>query len=277
MSDHPALSENWRLLPYSDAASAAWQLAAANALLDSLTPTAQPALRWYAARQPALILGAGQKPDAINHAECAAAGVTIHKRASGGTAVLFEPGLLMQDIALPAAHRLWIADVTESYRWLGGVWIEALRLLGVNARLIDVAEARTDAQALDSLAKRACFGGRSPYEVLVGGRKIVGFAQVRRRMGVLLQVGIYTHWSPELLARLLTTDAAERAAIEDALAERIAGLSDVLITPPSFDAIEDAFAAALRAIQGVALAPSTWNATEQQAIQTLLERFAPQA
>ena len=44
-----------------------------------------------------------------------------------------------------------------------------------------IAELRTELRAADV----ACFGGLSPYEVLAGGRKVVGLSQTRRRQGTL--------------------------------------------------------------------------------------------
>ena len=91
--------------------------------------------------------------------------------------------MLMLDLVLPRAHRLYMGDVTESYRWIGEVWTAALRELGIDVQSTPIGAARADAQTLDPLLRRVCFGGLSPYEVVVGRRKLVGLAQVRRRAG----------------------------------------------------------------------------------------------
>ena len=109
---------------------------------------------------------------------------------SGGGVVLGD-SLLLLDLALPAEDPLYPDDVTESYRWLGAVWAAALGALGTAARVVDIAAARADAQLLDPLLRRVCFGGTSPYEVVVEQRKIVGLAQVRRRTCALIQAGVY--------------------------------------------------------------------------------------
>ncbi len=264
----------WRLLPYSEEPPEV-ELAAAEALLAGLTHMPRPALRWYGARQPALVIGSGQRLTDVDISELAAAGVTLHKRASGGAAVLFAPGFLMQDIALPADHPLHQQDVSESYRWLGEVWVAALRELGLAARLVSIPEARADARTLDPLARLACFGGWSPYEVLANERKVVGFSQIRRRPGALLQVGLYSRWPGRELAALLRLPPAERGRLATLLDGRVAGLADLLPAPPPPERIIVAFAGALADRHGVVLAPAGWREDELAAAAAARARYVP--
>jgi lipoate-protein ligase A len=264
----------WRCLPFSTA-PAPVQLAAAEALLAGLNTHQRPVMRWYTASAPALVLGTGQRPDAADLAACTQAGVTLHRRSSGGTAVLLAPGFLMLDIALPRAHRLHLGDVTESYRWLGAVWVATLDLLGLPARHIPIPEARADLQALDQTTRLACFGGRSPYEVLVGARKLVGLSQIRRRYGALLQAGIYRSWSPGDLAKLLALPAAAQALLTEQLTARVAGLEELLPTPPDAPTIMAAFAHALHEREGVVLEHAAWSADELAAREQAQARYVP--
>ncbi len=264
----------WRLLPYSEDPPEV-ELAAAEALLAGLSRAPRPALRWYGARQPALVIGSGQRLADVDQSALAATGVTLHKRASGGAAVLFAPGFLMQDIALPADHSLHQQDVSESYRWLGEVWVAALRELGIAARLVSLPEARADARTLDPLARLACFGGWSPYEVLASERKVVGFSQIRRRPGALLQVGLYTRWPGRELAALLRLPPAGRERLATLLDGRVAGLADLLPEPPPPERIVAAFARALAERHGVVLAPAGWREDELAAAAAARSRYAP--
>lgn len=269
-----APQETWRLLPYGEG-PAEEELAAGEGMLAGLAATGRPALRWYGARRVAVVIGSGQRASEVDGAAVAAAGATLHKRASGGGAVLFVPGFLMQDIALPAGHPLARADVSESYAWLGGAWAEALGELGVRAELIDIPAARADTQAADPLVRRACFGGRSPYEVLAGGRKLVGLSQIRRRPGALFQVGLYARWPGRDLAALLRLDERERAATATALARRVVGLDELLTPPPAPAALMEAFARALARRHGVALVLDGWRPDEGEAARAAAARFAP--
>lgn len=265
----------WRLLPPAQGDPAS-ELAAGAAMLAGLATTSHPAIRWYAAAsQPALVIGSGQKLSEVDQAALANAGVTLHRRASGGTAVLFVPGFFMQDIALPVNHPLAHPDVSESYRWLGEVWQATLAQFGVATTLIEIAAARADRATLDPLVVRACFGGQSPYEVLVGGRKLVGFAQIRRREGMLFQVGLYTHWPGAQLAALLAIPETERRLLAEQLAERVTDLATVCANPPDLASLATAFAAALYQRYDVTITPSDWTAAELAAMAAAQARFAP--
>ncbi len=263
----------WRLLPHS-AGTAQDDLASAEALLAGLQTLPVAALRWYESPAPALVIGSGQKLADVDLVACAAAGVSLHRRASGGSAVLFVPGLLMQDLVLPPGHPLARSDVSESYRWLGAVWAEALGSLGMSADLIAVPDAREDTRTLAPLLRRACFAGRSPYEILSGGRKLVGFAQVRRRHGILFQVGIYTRWPGAELARLLSIAPGDAEALAAGLAARVVGLAELRHAPPTPAALMHAFAAAMAARHGITLAPDGWRDDELAVKRVALPRYA---
>lgn len=265
----------WRLLPPAQG-DPTTELAAGAAMLAGLKETNCPAIRWYAAgSRPALVIGSGQKLSDVDHTALRQQGVTIHRRSSGGTAVLFVPGLLMQDIALPLEHPLYHPDVSESYRWLGDVWQATLAQFGIHTSLIDIAAARADRQTLDPLIARACFGGQSPYEVLVAGRKLVGFAQIRRREGVLFQVGLYTHWPGRQLATLLAMAAAERTIFGERLADRVTDLVTVCESPPDIHQIAAAFAMVLRQRYEVSITAADWTEAEREAMIAAQAHFAP--
>ncbi len=227
-----------------------------------------PALRWYWAAAPALILGVFQPPEMVNAAACAARGIPIIRRRSGGTGVLAGPLLLSCDIALPLGHPLAPADVTESYHWLGAAWLATLAGLGVpGLRLVSVAEVRADPYRAPrrppaagtwsdaDLVHRACFGSLSPYEVAVGPRKLVGLAQVRRRGGVLFQVGVPLVWQADLLAELLAPGPADQPRLTAGLRAHACGLSDLIASVPAPTVLMAAFEATLASAWGVTLQP----------------------
>jgi len=282
--------EHWRLLPFRQAAVER-QLAAGDALLAGLETTSQPALRWYSVNTPALILGRGQPLQHIDRAACHAAGVSLHRRASGGTAVLLTPELLMLDVALPLDHPLYSADVTHSYHWFGVLWVALLQALAPAAaevakvRVLEIEEARADTHALDPLTRRVCFGGFSPYEVLVNEHKLVGFAQVRRRGGALLQAGLYLRWQPERLVELLALTPEERATLLHRLRERATGWDNVwqpqaeVATPTArlafFSRVMEQFALLLRHQQQGVPEGADWLPAERTVLDAATPRYAP--
>lgn len=285
-------TETWRCLPFTTE-PVALQLATGDALLAGLATTGQPALRWYCADAPALVLGTGQPLAHVDCEACRASGIPLHRRSSGGTAVLIEPDLLMLDIALPREHRLHTADVTESYRWCGEIWNEVLHRLGIASHLISVADARSDTKSLDPLTRRVCFGGFSPYEVLVGSRKIVGLSQVRRRQGSLIQAGVYLSWKPRRIAKLLALEPDEQVVLVKRLMERATGVADAHplseeqtpLEPQYRDSSTSSvypimremialFHTVLGEIQGVTIAEHAWNEAERAAREQGVGRYA---
>jgi lipoate-protein ligase A len=253
---------------------AAEQLAGSLALLGGLEHTGVPAMRWYQFRRPALLLGSAQRLPEVDLAACAAAGIPVHRRRSGGGAVLSD-SLLLLDLALPAEDPLYASDVTESYRWLGEVWAAALGALGIAARVVDIATARADAQLLDPLLRRVCFGGLSPYEVVVERQKVVGLAQARRRTGALLQAGVYLQWAPERTAALMAATPAERARLTAQLQTRVAGLHDLAEwQSPAIDVLARQVGMALTSLAGFHPTATDWNDHERQAKQAALPQYA---
>lgn len=146
----------------------------------------------------ALVLGSAQ-PEAD-----ARPGIPVARRGTGGGAVLCDAGTLLVDLAVPAGHPLAPEDVTDAYRPVGEAIRDALQGLGVGCRTVDVAEARAMSDARRAAARRACWAGISPYEVVLDdGRKLVGLAQRRRRGAVLHQIAVPVTTPPARVAEHL--------------------------------------------------------------------------
>jgi lipoate---protein ligase len=262
--------ERWRLVPPADG-SIDGELAAAEGMLAGLAQTARPTMRWYRSSVSGLVLGAGQPPGDVNRSELAEQQLTLHRRASGGGAVLWTPELWMLDIALPLNHPLALHDVSRSYEWLGRVWQLVLRDLGIVGQPVSIAAARADRAQLSPQLQRVCFAGLSPAEVTVAGRKLVGFAQIRRKHGFLFQVGVYQHWPNALMGALLGagTVSSEFAA---QLSNRVTAL-DQLGATLTFDELQQLFAARLIEYGVVGLDADAWRTDELAAAAQLRTRF----
>ena len=240
------------------------QLALREALLAGLAERPEPALRWYVTTREALVLGNGQKPEAADRETARARGVGIYRRTSGGTAVLVDGAALSMEVALPAGHPLASSDIVKAYRWLGEVWAEALRSLGVcEARALTTEEARAlPPLAKDDPLRLACYGTLSPWEVVVGERKLVGLCQLRRRAGALYQVGVHLRWEPERLVALLALPEEARAELARRLHTTTLGLDEAAERDVAAAEVIAAVEATLTARHGVALAPGPWRADE---------------
>jgi lipoate---protein ligase len=184
-------------------------VAAAGALLErAITGEAGTLAATFA--QTTLVVGSAQTEASINRRACETDGIPVIRRGSGGGAVLCDPGLLEVDVALPAGHALLDDDVTESYRFLGRAWIDALAAIDIEGRLVTVEEARALSDDRRAAARVACYAGLSPYEVIdPDGRKLVGLCQRRRRGAALFQCSLACGLDPAHVARYVHVDATQ--------------------------------------------------------------------
>ena len=196
----------------------------------------RPVLYWSLAEPMGLVLGFSQRHEVLNPVALSTEPtIPIYHRRAGGTAVLVGSHLLALDAFLPAGHPLILADVVESYRWFGELWVETLRRLHVQTRVVSIQEAHAQRALLkgseththERLMHRACYGTLSPYEVVVGTRKVVGLDMIRRRTGTLLQAGVLLHWDTEPLAYLLGHTDEEQHLLRTGLRERAIGLDSL--------------------------------------------------
>jgi lipoate---protein ligase len=159
----------------------------------------RPEIWVFEVERPAVVLGSLQSVDVLDEAACAAAGVEIARRRSGGGVVLLEPGRIVWfDVIVPAPrlHAVGVGDdVRGSMIWLGEQVATAVGELGID---------RVDVHRGPPVGSRdICFAGIGPGEVVVDGRKLVGVSQRRTRAGSRFQCAVHLRWSPEELARLL--------------------------------------------------------------------------
>lgn len=210
-------------------------------------------LYWSLAEPTGLVLGFSQKHEVLNPLALHALTIPIYHRRAGGTAVLVGPRLLSLDVFLPAGHPRILADVVESYRWFGEAWVKALHVLGVQTRVVPIAEAHAqrallrqpETQIYERLMRRACYGTLSPYEVVSGQRKVVGLDMIRRRTGTLLQAGVLLQWDTELLAYLLGHSEEEQRLLREGLLQRAVGLDTLAGRYIPADEVREAFEHAL--------------------------------
>jgi len=159
--------------------------------------------------RPALVLGSAQRGDVADRGACAAAGVEVVRRRSGGGAVLLDPGeTVWLDVELPRDDPRWVDDVGRAAWWVGEVFAGALDGLGVPD--LAVHRGRLEPGRWGALV---CFAGLGPGEVTSGGAKVVGISQRRTRCGARFQCAVPRRWDPARLAALLALGDADRAAL----------------------------------------------------------------
>src|SRR5206468_5183091 len=118
----------------------------------------------------------------------AARGSPVVRRPTGGRAVWHEHEVTYA-VAAPIAA---FGSLAESYRDIHGRLARALCTLGVDARLAPAGPSAP-------LGSGACFAASAGGEVLVGGRKVVGSAQVRRGTAFLQHGSILLDGSQDVV------------------------------------------------------------------------------
>jgi lipoate---protein ligase len=178
--------------------------------------------------RPTLVLGSTQRVADVDRSRLESLGVALATRRSGGGAVLVEPGNgVWIDVLVPRGDPVWVEDLGRSFGWLGQAWVEALAVLGLDARVHEGASDRA------ALAAAVCFAGLGSGEVTVDGAKAVGLSQRRTRAGARFQCTCYRRWHPEPM-RALGVDPdvlAPVAVIDRDPEEVVAALAVVLARP----------------------------------------------
>ncbi len=154
----------WRLLSPAPLGAAS-HLARSQAILEAVGAGRAPGtVAFECWPELALILGTAQPAADLDQEACRRHGIAIARRLAGGTAVLATPDYLSFTIVLPVDHALVHDNLFTAYARLGEPVLDALRRLGVPARLLSVAEAR--ARATPAALRPLCYGGFSPYEMV---------------------------------------------------------------------------------------------------------------
>jgi lipoate-protein ligase A len=261
----------WRLI-VTPPAPGAWNMAvdeaiAAHAGRGGVPPT----LRFYQWQPACVSLGRHQPLADIDLARCADLGYDVVRRPTGGRAILHTDELTYS-VAGPQDHPILAGAVLDSYLRLSQGLLAGLERLGLR-----VAKAPPSNRA-SADAGPVCFEVPSAYEIVAGGKKLVGSAQSRRQgwvlqHGTLPLVGDITR----LVEVVVFTSEAERAAQRTALAQRATTVNEVLGQPVAFAEAAEALAAGFSAALDIRLELGDLTTSEQDMAAALLrDRYAAQ-
>ena len=195
---------------------------------------AQRSVRLLDVSGPALALGSTQSIEDVDLDAAKRLDVDVFNRQSGGGAVLLDPGAqLWVDVVIGRSDSLWNDDVSLASQWLGEVWVEALRSLGIEG-VVHRGEMVTN-----TLSPVVCFAGLAAGEVTVDGAKVVGISQRRTRAGARFQCSVPLRWDAKRHAELLAPGISKSGGDLNQVKVHPAILGD-----PAFD-LRDAFLEAL--------------------------------
>jgi len=163
----------WLLLN-TPPASAAYNMALDEALLEAVAGLERPVLRLYAWNEPAASFGYFQK---IAEIEKATLLRPLIRRPTGGGLVPHQADWTYS-LAFPPGHPWHALHARESYEKVHQWILRSLARLGFAAELAPCCRQELPGQ---------CFAGYEQFDVLMRGRKIAGAAQRRTRSGLLIQ------------------------------------------------------------------------------------------
>lgn len=173
-----------------------------------------PTLRFYAWEPPCVSLGRHQPLAEIDLARCAARGYDVVRRPTGGRAILHTDELTYSVVARPD-HPIMAGMVMDAYLRLSHGLVAGLRLLGIPA------EEAPGTNRAGPEVSAACFEVPSAYEIVAGGRKLLGSAQSRRSNYVLQHGSLpLTGDLTRLVDCLAFPDEAQREMLRRTLAAR---------------------------------------------------------
>jgi lipoate-protein ligase A len=233
--------DTWRLLT-TPPARGPWNMAVDEAILEAVgSGAARPTLRLYAWDPPCLSLGYAQPLSDVDLPWVRERGWDLVRRPTGGRAILHTDELTYSVAAPPDDPRV-AGTLLESYNRLAQVLLAALRRLGLPAEMQAVAPVPA-AQNTNPV----CFEVPSTYEITVGGKKLVGSAQARRKEGVLQHGTLpLTGDLRRILQALVYPDEASRARAAARLLERATTVENALGRLVTWDQAAEACTAAFR-------------------------------
>jgi len=258
------ITSRWRLIRHGPA-TGAYNMAVDEAVGRAVAEgAATPTLRFYAWAPPCISLGRHQALASVDTARCAALGYDVVRRPTGGRAILHTNELTYSVAARPE-HPLMAGMVLDSYLRLSHGLVAGLQQLGIPA------EEAPGTNRAGRDVSAACFEVPSAYEIVAGGRKLLGSAQTRRAEYVLQHGSLPLTGDLTRLVDCLTfASEEEREALRLSLAERATTVEGITGRSVSLAEAAGALAAGFRSALNIELVESELSPAEQAWAEQLM-------
>lgn len=223
----------WRFLN-SGTSTGSVNMAVDEAILAAVNQgDAPPTVRVYGWEPPTVSTGYSQDIEReLDLDECRRRGFGVVVRPTGGRAVL-HAGELTYSVVGPSGEPPLGTTIMESYLAIAQALVAGLSLMGLSAELASVS---TDPKSRGTGASPPCFASAGRYEVVVGGRKLIGSAQRRVGRAVLQHGSLLMDSTHEALADVQRVGSErEREVFRRALRAKTTTLSDALGRDVGFD------------------------------------------
>jgi lipoate-protein ligase A len=232
--------------------------------------TVPPTLRLYAWQPACLSLGLAQPAGDIDLQALHLRGWDMVRRPTGGRAILHTDELTYAVIAAND-EPLVVGGVLESYHRIARALLRGLELLALAAR----ADSRYDPPEGSDPKGPVCFEVPSNYEITVGGKKLIGSAQARRKNGVLQHGTLPLQGDLARITEILAyPHPASRTEGRNRLLEHATTVETVLGRPVSWETAADAWVAAFGETCNLTLVPGGMSDHEiERAAQLVGEKY----
>jgi len=262
------MTETWRVI-FTPPARGAWNMAVDEAVLETAgRGSSLPTLRLYAWQPACLSLGYAQSFQDVDFLRLKSYGWDIVRRVTGGRAILHVDELTYSVAAPPGAPSV-AGSVLESYQRLAAALVTAVRDLGLPVEMEENAAPASAAKG------PVCFEVPSAYEIVVGGKKLIGSAQSRKKEGVL-QHGTFPLYGDltRITQALVFPDAQARAQAGKKLLARAVTAESVLGRIISWETAAAAFVQAFETTLGVCMQPGELTAAElERALELVQNKY----
>ena len=209
-------------------------------------------LRLYRWSPPCLSFGRNEPATArYDLAEIERLGLDTVRRPTGGRAVWHDAEVTYA-VAAPSTT---FGALRETYNIIHATIAAALQKLGVPAGQAGRPDARGS-----GLAGGACFASPAGGEVIAGGRKLVGSAQVREDTAFLQHGSVLLEDRQDMVARVTSGQRVQPLATS---------ISALLGRQVTFEEVAEAIR-----LEAQRIWPGEWTEAEPQGIDATVERFA---
>jgi len=192
-------------------------------------------------------------------------GWELVRRPTGGKAVLHTDELTYSVIARADEPRV-AGTVLESYNRLAQALVEALRLINLPVETEE--NAVTNQRNTDPV----CFNAPSTYEITVGGKKLIGSAQARRKEGVLQHGSLPLNGDLTRIVEVLTfPDENTRQLAAQHLLVNATTVETALGRVLSWETVAQAFVVAFGSVLKMDLQPEDITPWEKSRARVLVE------